>query len=91
MRHKKAQSLQINLIVIMILALITLVTVLVIFNRTIYKSESKLIKVADPLEVKSRCLQTWKDAGDANYETCVKRCLDEKSPPKSDDKTCFYS
>ena len=84
---RKAQSLQINVIIIIILAVITLIIVIAIFHRQILKSEEKVNGVSDPLEIKSRCLSTWKSGGYENYNDCVDACLEDKDKENED---CYF-
>jgi len=86
MNGKKGQGLQINVIVLLVLALITIIVILMIFNKQIFRSEEKIGGVSDPLEIKSRCLQTWKQM-DASYDDCIDRCMKSTDPK---DPSCFY-
>ena len=84
---RKAQSMQINVIIMIILAVITLIIIISIFHRQILKSEKKVEGVSDPLEVRSRCLSTWKNAGYTNYDDCVTECLKETDRENPD---CYF-
>ena len=85
--NRNAQSLPINVMVLMIIAVIVLVTILVIFNKQIFKSEQKLEGVSSPLEAKSKCLSTWEESGFASYNDCVDYCTSKES---KDDERCSY-
>ncbi len=85
--NRKGQGLEMNVIVLMILAIITIIIILAIFHKQILKSDKTVGGVSDPLEVKSRCLSTWKGAGYDSYEKCVEDCLEDPNPENDD---CFF-
>ena len=86
--NRKAQGLELNVIVLIILALIVLIVMIAIFHKQIFKSEKKVESVVDPLEIKSRCFTTWKEANDESYDACIERCTKEMDP---EDETCFFA
>jgi len=87
--NKKGMELPINVAIYMIIGLIVLVVVILIFQKTISKSDKKLDGVTDPFEIKSKCL-SWENLKSTftSYDDCVQKCTDS---PDSYKEACFYS